>query len=254
MLRNVVAIARASVSLARLGCRQKLARARAGRNIARKSPTALSACHTPSVVVSTWSRHAVLCLHPACSLVPGHVPRTQPRNVGHYLLLGEGCWQMGSSEKAAPAGPSSSRAAAFLRSAAGAASSVAALRMADSRIQPYPDGLSSRRSSLMASLALGVPVVSNRSALTDDFWVNQSAVVLAAEATRRSFAACVAALLSRDERLAELRVRRAQVYEAAFSLVRTVGGLWWSRPGPVEPCSTRLRRERRDGPGKGTNG
>ncbi len=57
-----------------------LAKAQADRNIVTKSPMALTACHTASVVVSTWSRHAFLCLHPVYSLFPSNT-RAAPRLV-----------------------------------------------------------------------------------------------------------------------------------------------------------------------------
>ncbi len=51
-------------------------------------------------------------------------------------------------------------------------SEVAAhLRACDILLQPYPDGISSRRTSAMAGLANGVPVVSNLGALSEPMWV-----------------------------------------------------------------------------------
>ena len=40
----------------------------------------------------------------------------------------------------------------------------------DLLVQPYPDGISSRRTSAMAGLALGVPVVTTTGHLTESLW------------------------------------------------------------------------------------
>jgi glycosyltransferase involved in cell wall biosynthesis len=44
------------------------------------------------------------------------------------------------------------------------------LSACDLMLQPYPDGLSSRRTSLMNVLEHGIAVVSNTGHLTEDFW------------------------------------------------------------------------------------
>ncbi len=54
------------------------------------------------------------------------------------------------------------------------------LSACDLMLQPYPDGLSSRRTSLMNVLAHGIAVVSNSGHLTEDLWAKSSAVALAA--------------------------------------------------------------------------
>ena len=46
----------------------------------------------------------------------------------------------------------------------------AALRACDMAVQPYPDGISSRRTSAMAAIANGLPVVANLGVLSEPFW------------------------------------------------------------------------------------
>ena len=46
----------------------------------------------------------------------------------------------------------------------------AALRACDIAVQPYPDGISSRRTSAMAAIANGLPVVANLGVLSEPFW------------------------------------------------------------------------------------
>jgi glycosyltransferase involved in cell wall biosynthesis len=52
------------------------------------------------------------------------------------------------------------------------------LAACDLMLQPYPDGLSTRRTSLMNVLAHGIAVVSNTGHLTEDFWHTSDAAAL----------------------------------------------------------------------------
>ena len=56
---------------------------------------------------------------------------------------------------------------------------AAYLAACDVLIQPFPDGISARRTSAMAGLALGLPIVTTQGQLTDSVWVASSAVALA---------------------------------------------------------------------------
>ena len=55
---------------------------------------------------------------------------------------------------------------------------AAHLLACDVLVQPYPDGVSSRRTTIMAGLALGVPVVTNEGHLSDPWWRDCGAVEL----------------------------------------------------------------------------
>ena len=48
----------------------------------------------------------------------------------------------------------------------------------DVMVQPYPDGISSRRTSAMAGLALGIPVITTTGSLTEPLWAETRAVSL----------------------------------------------------------------------------
>ena len=54
------------------------------------------------------------------------------------------------------------------------------LSACDLMLQPYIDGVSSRRTSTMTALAHGVPVVTTSGGLTESFWTENGAVALAA--------------------------------------------------------------------------
>src|SRR5262249_55940777 len=74
---------------------------------------------------------------------------------------------------------------------------AAHLSACDILVQPYPDGVSSRRGTVMAGIAHGVPVVTNEGALTEDIWRPLSnGVTLAPSPHAEPLAAAVEELLA----------------------------------------------------------
>src|SRR5439155_20443444 len=53
------------------------------------------------------------------------------------------------------------------------------LAACDLLLQPFPDGVSSRRTSLMSGLALGLPIVTTEGILTEPLWRSSGAVQIA---------------------------------------------------------------------------
>jgi len=97
------------------------------------------------------------------------------------------------------------------------------LSACDLLVQPFPDGVTTRRTSLMAGLALGVPVVSNRGMLTESFWRDAEGIPLAASMDGLVAAAEV---LARDPNLRRLIGERgAALYREHLSLERSIGVL-----------------------------
>jgi glycosyltransferase involved in cell wall biosynthesis len=109
-----------------------------------------------------------------------------------------------------------------------AAHEVAAhLSVCDLLVQPYPDGVSCRRSSTMAGLGLGLPVVSNLGTLSEPLWAETGAVALAASSTPGDIVA-EAERLIRERSLRRDVGRRGQVvYAGTFHLERTIQKLRW---------------------------
>jgi glycosyltransferase involved in cell wall biosynthesis len=100
------------------------------------------------------------------------------------------------------------------------------LRACDLLVQPFPDGVSTRRTSVMAGLALGVPVVTNEGILTEPVWRESGCAALARRPDPSEILAAAAAVLAAPEPTrAELGRRGAEVYEARFGLRRTVEAL-----------------------------
>jgi glycosyltransferase involved in cell wall biosynthesis len=97
-----------------------------------------------------------------------------------------------------------------------------ALRACDVLAQPYPDGITTRRTSAMAGLQHGVPTITTSGALTEPVWAESGSVRLAPAGSGPAFAEHVGALL-RDRRDASLLGRRgADTYVTQFSLQRTL--------------------------------
>jgi glycosyltransferase involved in cell wall biosynthesis len=99
------------------------------------------------------------------------------------------------------------------------------LAACDVLVQPYPDGISTRRTSVMAGLALGVPTVSNAGALSEGTWAQTGAVALAAHPGGAAYVLELKALLAHSGALATLGARGRAVYFERFSLERTVESL-----------------------------
>jgi len=100
-----------------------------------------------------------------------------------------------------------------------------ALRACDVLVQPYPDGITTRRTSAMAGLQHGVPTVTTNGDLTEPIWADSKAVALAPVADASAFAAAVAALLDDNAAARALGRRGADAYARHFSLERTLAVL-----------------------------
>jgi len=85
------------------------------------------------------------------------------------------------------------------------------LAACDLMLQPYPDGVSSRRTSLMACLSHGLPVVSNSGRLSEDLWQTSDALALAPLAQPAQLAALALRLLG-DASLRRQLASRARVF------------------------------------------
>jgi len=106
----------------------------------------------------------------------------------------------------------------------------AALRACDLLFQPYPDGVTTRRTSVMAGLANAVPIVTTAGALTEQVWHETKAAALVSPAGASQAVAAVGRLLDSADDRAALGRHGRQVYTERFSIERTVEALRESRP------------------------
>lgn len=103
-----------------------------------------------------------------------------------------------------------------------AASVAAAIKACDLMIQPYPDGITTRRTSAMAGLKNGVATVTTAGTLTEPLWKDSGAVALAPAGDVAAFVDATARLAAdADARAAQGR-RGAQAYADHFSMEHTI--------------------------------
>ena len=96
------------------------------------------------------------------------------------------------------------------------------LAACDLALQPYPDGITLRRTSAMAALGLGVPTVTNRGRLTEAEWDVSESVILTSE---EELAERVACLLARGDVIQAVGEAGRAFYEAHCSIASAVTSL-----------------------------
>jgi glycosyltransferase involved in cell wall biosynthesis len=99
------------------------------------------------------------------------------------------------------------------------------LRACTVMMQPYPDGISSRRTSAMAALAHGVPLVSSEGRLSESVWRDSGAVVLVPAAEPVALAKAVASLATDPARQRDLSTRGLELYDSKFHIRHTIAAL-----------------------------
>lgn len=92
-------------------------------------------------------------------------------------------------------------------------------------VQPYPDGATTRRTSLMAGLALGVPVVTTEGALSEKMWRDSGAVFLAARYEAEELIQACNVLLADSDLRQRLGNSGALLYRREFALEHTLASL-----------------------------
>ncbi|MGE6756588.1 HEAT repeat domain-containing protein [Corallococcus interemptor] len=102
---------------------------------------------------------------------------------------------------------------------------AAHLRAADVMLQPYPDGISARRSSAMAGLGLRMPIVTNTGHLSEGLWRDHLPVALADDASPAALLALTEQLLEDSKERRALGRRAARIYREHFALEHTVAHL-----------------------------
>lgn len=86
----------------------------------------------------------------------------------------------------------------------------------DVMLQPYPDGISARRTSSLALLRAGLPVVTNEGVLCETFWQQEDAVELLHEASGGAIGEATVRLLADPDRRAVLARNAESMYARYF--------------------------------------
>ena len=96
------------------------------------------------------------------------------------------------------------------------------LSACDLLIQPYPDGASGRRTTAMAGIALGRPVVTDSGTATEPVWSDECLVVLSDASDTRAMVQAIVALLDDPAERTALGKRAAEGYARHFGIDRTL--------------------------------
>ena len=102
-------------------------------------------------------------------------------------------------------------------------------------VQPYADGITSRRTSAMAGFAMGVPVVSTIGDLTESFWTESGGVSLVPFNEPHAMVSEVLRLLSDDNARRRLAARGRDLYIRQFDVRHSIGAL---RRAALEACAS----------------
>lgn len=96
------------------------------------------------------------------------------------------------------------------------------LQACDVMLHPYPDGVSARRTTVVAALAHGAAVVTNEGPLSEPLWRESLAVDLAPAPDPEQLAARTLALLREPVRRTALGRRARRLYSQVFDVQHTI--------------------------------
>jgi glycosyltransferase involved in cell wall biosynthesis len=99
------------------------------------------------------------------------------------------------------------------------------LAACDVLVQPFDDGASSRRGSLMAGVALGRPVIANRGRNTEDVWAEERAIHLTESAAPHALAGALTKLLADPALCDRLSASARRLYAERFALAHGLAAL-----------------------------
>lgn len=155
----------------------------------------------------------------ASSLGPAMARLLADRPATRFLLLGRGSDRFLAGLNAShPAMQEKS----FATGGLGPIELSAHIQACDLMLQPYPDGVSTRRTTAMACLANGVPLVTSVGSLSEPLWAEGDSVCLAASMDPDAVADACVDLLDSPNIRRKLGERGRELYRARFSLERTV--------------------------------
>ena len=97
-----------------------------------------------------------------------------------------------------------------------------ALRSCDLMVQPYPDGVTTRRTSTLTAMALGLPVVTNTGRLTEPLWHEVAGVTLVHDSDGSVLGLHAVELLANADRREQLGAASRSSYEQHFAVHHAV--------------------------------
>ena len=103
----------------------------------------------------------------------------------------------------------------------------------DLLIQPYPDGATTRRTSLMVGLSHGKPILTTSSKVTEPLWEQGAAVGLTPAGDAVAFVKLLSDLLQDPGERARMGLAALKLYQERFDISHTVAALRWSASGSM---------------------
>ncbi|MGA8567822.1 MAG: glycosyltransferase [Candidatus Binataceae bacterium] len=100
-----------------------------------------------------------------------------------------------------------------------------AVSACDLMVQPYPDGASTRRGSLMAALAHGRAIVTNSGIATESLWAKSGALALAPQGEPDMMRSLIVNLLADEAQRACYSAKAVELYAQCFDLRHTIAAL-----------------------------
>jgi glycosyltransferase involved in cell wall biosynthesis len=104
------------------------------------------------------------------------------------------------------------------------------LQCCDVFVQPYHDGVSARRTTMMALLEHGRPAVTSRGSRTEPYWSDSEAVVTTRGVDGEALASAALELFDQPDRRVALGERARALYTTRFDVTRTLGTLLDAAP------------------------
>ena len=106
----------------------------------------------------------------------------------------------------------------------------------DLLIQPYPDGVSSRRTSVMVGLCHGKPIVTTAGHLTEPFWSKTSALALVPVGNVKAFVDLLQQLQLDAAERARMGRAAQRLYQERFDIAYTITALRRAASVPEHPA------------------
>jgi glycosyltransferase involved in cell wall biosynthesis len=100
-----------------------------------------------------------------------------------------------------------------------------AIASCDVMAQPYPDGVTSRRTSMMAALEHARAIVTTQGLATEPLWQQSGAVALVPAADSSAFASAVGELIGDHTRRRRYETAAKALYASRFELCHTIEAL-----------------------------
>ena len=110
------------------------------------------------------------------------------------------------------------------------------LKACDLMLQPYIDGVSSRRTSVMVALSHGLPIVTTSGRLTESLWTESGAVAIAPVGNTLEIVNRIERLLEDPTERARLGNTARALYQEKFDLRHTIEALQDAKRNDREQC------------------